>query len=290
MVAVGALLDRRYALTSVLGEGGMGTVFEATDTAEGTRVAIKTLRRDLAADPLLRERFEREARALFALAHPHVVEVLDFGIDQGVAYIATELLVGRPLSDAIDGGPLDPRLATLWARQLLSALASAHAQGVAHRDLKPDNVFLTRGPGGLEIVKLLDFGLVRFVDSEQWGASATLTTDGEVMGSPGYISPEQACGGRADATSDVYSVGCMIFELYTGNWPFEEDTQVKLFRAHLLKKAPRMHESRPGLNVSPPLQNLVDRAMQKTRADRYQDAVGLLSAFDALPQPAAWLD
>ncbi len=288
MAQVGDVLDGRYQLTQVLGEGGMGTVFAAVDRQSSAPLAIKTLRRDLARDPSLRTRFEREARALFALSHPHVVKVFDFGIADGVAYIATELLMGRTLEDAVDAQPLEPALAILWARQLLSALAFAHAQGVAHRDLKSSNVFLVKGPGGLEQAKLLDFGLVRFMDSEQWGATATLTADGEIMGSPGYISPEQACGARADATSDVYSVGCLLFELLTGEWPYLEDTRTKMFRAHLLKPPPNLMARRPGLKVQPALQAVLDKAMAKQKKERFDDAVALLSAFDAVPQPAAW--
>jgi len=286
---VGDVLDGRYQLTQILGEGGMGTVFAAVDKKSQAPVAIKTLRRDLARDPSLRTRFEREARALFALSHPHVIKVYDFGIAQGVAYIATELLMGRTLEEAVDAAPLEPAVAILWARQLLSALAFAHAQGVAHRDLKASNVFLTKGPGGLEQAKLLDFGLVRFMDSEQWGATATLTADGEIMGSPGYISPEQACGGRADAQSDVYSAGCLLFELLTGEWPYLEETRTRMFRAHLLQPPPRFIERRDGLSVQPALQAVLDKAMAKQKKERYADAVALLSAFDAVPQPAAWV-
>lgn len=267
----------------------MGTVFAAVDKQSGAPLAVKTLRRDLAGDKSLRERFEREARALFALTHPHVVKVFDFGIDQRVAYIATELLMGRSLEDALDDALIEPALATLWGRQVLSALAFAHAQGVAHRDLKSANVFLTKGPGGLEQAKLLDFGLVRFMDTEQWGATATLTADGEVMGSPGYISPEQACGGRADATSDVYSAGCLLFELFTSEWPFLEETRTKMFRAHLLKPPPSLAERREGLSVQPALQTLLETAMAKQKGDRFADCVAMLSAFDTIPQPAAWI-
>jgi serine/threonine-protein kinase len=286
---VGDVLDGRYHLTQVLGEGGMGTVFAAVDRSSQAPLAVKTLRRDLARDPALRERFEREARALFALSHPHVVKVFDFGIADGMAYIATELMVGRSLEQAVDDGPIAPAVAILWARQFLSALAFAHAQGVAHRDLKSSNLFLVKGPGGLEQAKLLDFGLVRFTDSEQWGATATLTTDGEIMGSPGYISPEQACGGRADEMSDVYSAGCLLFEMLTGEWPFLEDTRTKMFRAHLLQTPPRLAASREGLSVQPALQALLDKAMAKQKPDRFPNAMALLSAFDTVPQPAAWL-
>jgi serine/threonine-protein kinase len=217
------------------------------------------------------------------------VKVFDFGIADGMAYIATELMVGRSLEQAVDDGPIAPAVAILWARQFLSALAFAHAQGVAHRDLKSSNLFLVKGPGGLEQAKLLDFGLVRFTDSEQWGATATLTTDGEIMGSPGYISPEQACGGRADEMSDVYSAGCLLFEMLTGEWPFLEDTRTKMFRAHLLQTPPRLAASREGLSVQPALQALLDKAMAKQKPDRFPNAMALLSAFDTVPQPAAWL-
>ncbi len=285
----GATLDGRYRILEVLGEGGMGTVHSAIDLGSGEMVAVKTLWPELAAKPASRERFEREARALFALDHPHVVDVRDFGIADGVPYIVTELLVGRTLEQAIDAAPLEPGLAVRYAREILSALAFSHAQGVVHRDLKSANVFLKLVPGRGEVAKLLDFGLVRFIDGDQWGTGATLTADGEVMGSPGYISPEQTCGQRADATSDVYSAGCLLFELLTGRWPFEKETRTAMFRAHLLETPPSLREARPGLVARKELESLVARALAKKREDRFRDAVAMLSALDAVPDPRAWL-
>lgn len=286
---VGSCVDGRYVIEAPLTEGGMGALHVAVDQQTGSRVVIKTLLQDLTRHAALKERFEREARALFALRHPHVVHVLDFGIVDKQAYIVTEYLLGQTLEDVIDDAPLPPDRALGLARQVLQALGFAHAQGVIHRDLKASNVFLTRGPDGADHVKLLDFGLVRFVDNAQWGVSVSLTTDGAVLGSPAYISPEQSLGGRGDARSDVYSAGVLLFELLTGCWPFVAEERATLFRMHLSEPTPDLAATRPGLVVHPELDALVRTAMAKPPADRYPDAVAMLSALEALPTPAAWL-
>lgn len=287
----GHVIDGRYRLADTVGEGGMGEVFRATDEKTGEQVAVKTLRERFSKSPELRERFEREARALFAMEHPHVVAVRDFGIEDGTAYIVTELLEGKTLSEVLDEEEtLHPDRALAIARQVLSALAFTHAQGVIHRDMKSENVFLSQMPGGHEHAKLLDFGLVRFVDAKQWGAGVSLTAEGAVLGSPGYISPEQTLGHRGDARSDVYSAGCLLFELLTGEWPFLEDDRTRLFRAHLSQPIPRVAERRQGIEIHPDLQAVISKAMSKPPAERWTDAVAMLSAFDAVPEPRAALE
>jgi len=142
---------------------------------------------------------------------------------------------------------------------------------------------------GSDHAKLLDFGLVRVVDRSQWGEGASLTAEGAVLGSPGYISPEQTPGHRGDARSDLYSAGCLLFELLTGDWPFLEEDRTQLFRAHLAKPIPALEERRPDLRVHPDLRAVVARAMAKPPGDRFDDAVAMLSAFDAVPTPRARL-
>lgn len=285
----GSRVDGRYEVESYLAAGGMGALYLALDRETGGRVVLKTVLSELEGSEELAARFQREARALFALSHPHVVQVLDFGIVQGGGYIVTEYLEGQTLEDRIEGGLLDPPDALELGRHVLRALAFAHAQGIVHRDVKAANVFVSRGEDGRDVAKLLDFGLVRFVDSAQWGHAASLTGDGAILGSPGYISPEQALGARGDERSDVYSAGVLLFELLTGSWPFLEETRTEMFRAHLSQPTPPLSEVRPELWVHPELEGLIVKAMAKPPAERFPDAVAMLSALEALPSPAASL-
>jgi serine/threonine-protein kinase len=283
---VGKTLDGRYEVTERLGEGAMSAVYRAKQP-DGPDVAIKVLHEELGDDTKLRERFEREARALFALQHPHVLEVYDFGIVDGAPYLVMELLQGATLDVVYEDEPPPVDTALELARQILNGLSLAHAQGVLHRDLKTENVFVTRDAAGRPVAKLLDFGLVKFVDEDRWGESGALTTMGSVFGTPAYMAPEQVTGQGADARSDVYAAGVILFELITGLWPFMEEERLDMFRAHLGKPVPLLGETRPDLTVSDALENLVQRALAKRPADRFQDAGEMLRALEALPRPAA---
>jgi eukaryotic-like serine/threonine-protein kinase len=284
----GHLIAGRYRIVGKLGTGGIGIVYRAVQLPLERSCAVKVLHEDLLTLAELRMRFEREARVLSALTHPHVVSISDYGIDDARPYLVMELLEGETLEQVVHGDPIDPARALGIGRQLLRGLAFAHSKGIAHRDLKPANVFLTRMPDGGEHVKLLDFGLARMVEADK-DEGATLTKRGVVFGTPAYMSPEQAAGSPADERSDVYSAGALIFELLAGRRPFLGDTRAELLRAHLTAPVPRLASARPELRVKPELSDAIDIAMAKEPVDRFADARDMLAAIDAIPAPIAWL-
>lgn len=282
---IGHVIDGKYSILSILGEGGMGAVYRAAGP-DGQHVAIKVLHQELGDNPELKERFQREIQALFALKHPNVLAAHDAGVVDGSPYLAMELLEGVPLDKYIEDSPPDPATAMYVMRQVLSGLAFAHAKGAAHRDLKAENVFLSRAPDGSPVAKLLDFGLVKFTDEAKWGNSRKLTVQGSVFGTPAYMAPEQALGQNTDARTDVYSAGCILFELLTGEWPFMEETQMMMLQAHIMKKPRLVSETRLDLAVRPELEDVIQRAMAKKPADRYPDAGAMMAAIDAIEAPA----
>lgn len=286
MNLIGAVIDGRYEMQSLIGEGGMGAVYRARQVDGGPDVAIKVLHDELIDQPDQRERFEREARALFGIEHPNVLHVLDFGIVGGMPYLVMELLEGQPLGDVIGEDGLPPGDALEIAKQILRGLAFAHHNGVAHRDLKTENVFLARGAQGM-VAKLLDFGLVKFVDDDRWGQSKKLTMQGAVFGTPAYMAPEQCAGAPVDMRGDVYSMGVILFEIFTGAWPFMEETRMGMYQAHLAKPPPRLSDVVEGLRFRDELEAVVSKALAKLPADRFQNAGEMLAALDAIPVPVA---
>src|SRR5580700_1911884 len=219
----GDVLRGKYRLVRLLGDGGMGSVFEAHHEGLGTRVAIKVLHPDLARRPGLVERFLREARVSAQIKSPNVVQVVDVdSTEEGEAYIVMELLEGEPLSAVMEReGKLPVGLASDYTVQILHALEAAHALGVIHRDLKPENVFVTFS-SGKPLLKLIDFGIAKakLMDSE----SRNLTVAGVVMGTPEYMAPEQAhAADKVDARSDIYAVGVMLYEMISGSRPATGD-------------------------------------------------------------------
>jgi eukaryotic-like serine/threonine-protein kinase len=288
---IGRELEGRYRLIAPLGEGATGRVYRA-DKIDGTGpVAVKVLNEDCSDQPEMRERFEREARALFGLSHPHILDVQDYGVLDGrQPFLVMELLTGQNLESMVETHPLEPSFAFEMARQILVGLAFAHSQGVLHRDLKTENIFVVKHPDGRFTAKLLDFGLVKFVDDERWGEGKKLTVAGAVMGSPAYMSPEQGTGGAMDARSDVYSAGVVIYELMTGSWPFMAESRIDMLKSHLLAPVPDLSAGRAGLRVRPELDALIKKAMAKEPRDRFPDAQHMLAALDAIVQPATWIE
>ncbi|UJR84256.1 serine/threonine-protein kinase [Sandaracinus amylolyticus] len=285
---VGQIVAGKYRLDAKLGAGAMGTVYRATD-ARGALCAVKILQNEIADDET-RERFRREAEALFELKHPNILEVRDYGVDtaRNTPYLVMELLQGRTLEEMVVEHTPDPQTGLELGKQVLRGLAHAHKAGVLHRDLKTENVFVT-WDGRNWVAKLLDFGLVKFTDDKKWGPAKKLTMQGAVFGSPAYMSPEQATGTPVDARSDVYSFGVMLFEMLTGSWPFEVESQHEMLKAHLLEPVPPLSTKREGLTVLPALEQIVQRALAKKPSDRFANAPEMLAALEALPTPAAWI-
>jgi serine/threonine protein kinase len=286
---IGRVLDARYRIEDVLGTGGVGVVYRAEHLKLRHQVAIKVLHDQLGSIGELRARFEREGQALSALNHPNIVAINDFGIHQGMPYLVMELLKGRTLADLIDDdGPPPMEIAIEIARQILRGLAFAHDRGIIHRDLKAANVFLVSLPDAPHHVKLLDFGLAKIYSPEAEGSTdPTLTKSGTILGTPAYMSPEQAAGSVVDIRADVYSAGVLLFETLTGRYPFEAATRADMLRAHMLEPVRTLESARPGLRVKKDLEELVQRAMAKERRDRFASAGAMLEALDALPERPA---
>ena len=271
----------RYALESRIATGGMGEVWRANDTVLGRQVAVKLLKAEYADQPTFRSRFETEARHAASLHHPNVAAVYDFGeaapsdqpgdgYDVARPYLVMELVDGQPLSALLEPGqPLDPEATRDLLAQAADALGAAHAAGIVHRDVKPANLLVTPG----RTVKITDFGIARAAEG------MSLTETGQVMGTPQYLSPEQAQGGTATPASDVYSLGVVAFECLAGHRPYVAETAVATALAHLREPVPEL----PG-DVPSDLAAVVRRAMAKSPDDRFADATELAAA---LRNPAA---
>jgi eukaryotic-like serine/threonine-protein kinase len=234
-VATGAMLGDRYRLIERIASGGMATVWEAEDTALHRRVAVKVMSARLSDDESFLERFRREARAAARLLHPNAAAIFDYGEDSGTPYIVMELLRGSTLADRLRLGPLDPAEAVDIVEQVGAALEAAHQAGIVHRDVKPGNIMLT----ATGAVKVMDFGIA----AAQWAASITGT--GATMGTPTYLSPEQASGGSVSPASDVYALGVVLYEMLAGRPPFQGGSPVAVAAAHVNQAPPPLDRVAP---------------------------------------------
>ena len=291
-----------YEILSPLGAGGMGEVYRARDSRLERDVAVKVLPESLVADADALTRFEREAKAVAALSHPNILAIHDFGREGGTAYAVMELLQGETLRERLDGGPIPQRKALDYALQIAQGLAAAHDRGIIHRDLKPQNVFVTRDG----LVKILDFGLVlrrlsgrplevsgrpleasgRPLDAagrEQAAASdhsmaeKTLTRPGMILGTVGYMSPEQVRGAPADHRSDIFSLGALLYEMLTGERAFRRESDVETMMA-ILREDP-LEGSAAGKSLPPELEEIVDHCLEKSPEERFQSARDLAFAL-----------
>jgi hypothetical protein len=267
------VLGGRYRLLEVLGTGGMATVYRAGDEVLGREVAVKVLSPQYAADPGFLARFEREARHVARLNHPRIVTVFDCGIDGGTPYIVMELAAGRTLREVLDqAGPRPAGEAAAIAAAVCEALEAAHAAGLVHRDIKPANIVLSGGQ-----VKVLDFGIARAGDP----AGATRTQ--AVLGTAAYLSPEQASGGPAGPQADLYSLGCVLFEMLTGAPPFTGDSTVGIAYRHVHEDPGPPSARRPRLPA--PLDEITTRLLAKDPAARPPGAAAARMALLAAAGP-----
>ena len=276
---IGTLVDGRYRILSRLGDGGMGIVYRAEHTHLNKEFALKVMRPTR--DAVDRQRFDQEARLAARIRHRNVVEISDFGIlPTGQPYFVMELMRGETLGDAIYQGRIKPLLACLIGAQVASGLQAVHKQNVVHRDLKPDNIFLldpdaaasgedreggdSDPPGQVNFVKIMDFGIAKAIDNK-------LTGTGMTLGTPEYMSPEQATGEKLDWRSDQYSLGCILYEMLTGELPFGGKTAFEVMNKHLTAQPvpPRQRRPESAAGIPLALEKIVLCMMQKRPAQRY---------------------
>jgi serine/threonine protein kinase len=290
----GMVIRGKYEVLSKVGSGGMASVYKARHVAFGEVVALKLVGTRLAGDADFLKRFRNEAVITRRLQHPNAVRVEDLdATEDGRPFIVMEYVDGRSLRELVKSeGPQPLARAVTVARQVCSALAAAHALGITHRDIKPDNILLGRGPDGAEHVKVLDFGIAKVREaSEGSGEGYTPTRTGMIVGTPQYISPEQAMGKRGDEVdgrADLYSLGVVLYEMVTGRLPFHSDTAMGMLLHHLQTAPTPPSLARPDLDIPAPLTDVLMRALQKDRDQRYGSATEMLAALDgvaALPLP-----
>lgn len=268
---VGHRINQRYRLTRMLGQGGMGVVYEAYDEQVDRRVAIKLVRKDCLADEKFKSRFARELEITARLRHPSTIRVFEHGSDdQGRPYMVMELLRGESLADVLDRGALPELQALEYALQIAESLSEAHEHGIFHRDLKPENIYI-ESVGVSTVVKVLDFGIAgsRYQDDR-------ITNAGEVFGTPQYMSPEQCNGAPLDPRTDIYSLGCILFEMLEGHPPFCCETPMATMLKHVQSKIPRMR------NASRECARLIMQCLRKDRDRRIQSCAGLASMIQEL--------
>ncbi len=267
-----------YEILSTAGKGGMGEVYRARDTRLDRVVAIKILTPELATSPELKQRFEREARAVAALSHPNILSLHDFGEENGIAFAVTEFLEGETLRSRLARSALPWKKAVDVGASIAEGLAAAHSKGIIHRDLKPENIFLTSGGH----VKILDFGLARVdrvvgADDQTRDLLSASTDPGVVMGTAGYMSPEQVRGQKVDARSDIFSFGCVLYELVTGLRAFARESGPETMTAILKEEPPELSGS--GKQIPPEVDRVIRHCLEKNPEDRFQSACDLVFAL-----------
>src|SRR5579862_3662670 len=273
-----------YEVTGQIGAGGMGEVYKARDPRLGRDVAIKVLPSSFSSDPDRLQRFAQEARAAAALNHPNILAIFDIGEDKGAPYVVSELLEGETLRDRLRSGALSSRKAIDFALQMAHGLAAAHEKGIVHRDLKPENLFITHD----NRLKILDFGLAKLIHPEENSGSGdaptvqVATDPGVVMGTVGYMSPEQVRGKSADHRSDIFSFGSILYEMVSGKRAFHGDSPADTMSAILKEDPPELSET--GRNIPPALQRIVNHCLEKNPGQRFQSAGDVAFNLESLTE------
>ena len=269
----------------------MGRVYLAEHEAIQKKVALKVLRSDFSNKPDIVERFQQEAISASRIKHPNVLDVFDFGqLANGCFFLAMEHLEGIDLADELQQKKsIDPKRGVRFALQMCRALGAAHGRGVVHRDMKPENVFLQRTDDGDEVVKILDFGIAQLRTAEEAAATEQkrrITRTGMIFGTPEYMAPEQATGKKSDLRVDVYAVGVIMFEMFTGAVPFSADTFMAVLNAHAYQPLPNMRSRFPDLAITPQLQLVIERALAKDPEQRFQSMNDFSAALLLTPEGA----
>jgi serine/threonine-protein kinase len=280
----GALVGDRYRVEGLVGEGGMGVVYKVTHVRMRKTFALKVLHAAVSQSSEIAARFEREAVAVGSIDHPNVAAATDFGqLPDGSFFLVCEFIAGRSLRAEVEVGALPPARALGILRGVVSAVAAAHARGIVHRDLKPENVMLVDRDGEHDFVKVIDFGIAKLDAQEDAGherGAQPLTRLGVVMGTPDYMSPEQALGQVVDARADLYSLGVIFYELLTGHCPFRGEA-VSVLRQHVTDEPPPIPAD-VASRLDPRVPEIVKKLLAKDPAQRFQTAADLLVALDRL--------
>lgn len=279
---LGEKLDGRFRIDEILGEGGMGKVYRGRQMSVEREVAVKVIRAELYDDETAVQRFFREARVISRLSHPNVVNGIDFGRDEATdaLYFAMELIDGFPLGEVLAGERASADLVVEVGKQTCSALSEPHSNGVAHRDLKPDNLMIVPMADGQIQVKVVDFGLAQAFHDE-----ADLTKTGAVHGTPMYMSPEQARGADVEPASDLYSLGLILYEMLSGELPFEGEASMEILMKHVQESPKQLGDEVPvGADVPGDLIDLIDKLLEKEPSDRYEGVVELRKGLERLEE------
>jgi serine/threonine protein kinase len=284
---IGSILDGRYRIDAVLGTGGMGKVYKGEHTSLGRTVAIKVLHADLGRNREAAARFQREALASGRLDHPNIVGVSDFGVlADGALYLVMEALEGESVGDRLEREQRIPWIeAVQITRAVLSGLKHAHDRGVVHRDIKPDNVFLARKDGE-QVVKILDFGIAKLYAGD--AADPASTRAGLTVGTPAYLSPEQAVGGEITPASDVYSTSIVLYEMLTGRPPYDDKDPLTMLTAHVTREPPPIREVAPDLTLPMGLEAVIKKGLEKVWKQRIS-GTDYIRALDEVLRDAGYL-